>query len=692
MINFGLVSYLTAALFFAIFSLLLVTSWKGRLQGGLLVASMLVCFLWSLAGGFAGNFEFVSLKNMLALEVARNVILCAFIWHALSYTRIQAGNHWFSTYAIGFFSLCVLTIAAVFIAPLSSLLNSILGVDFRIFSHVTQAVVGLVLVEQLFRNTRLELRWAIKFLCIGLGVIFAYDFVLFTEALLFGRLDENLWATRGIVNALVAPLIAVAVSRNPQWSVEIFVSRSIIFHTTGLLAMGVYLLAMAVVGFYIRDYGGSWGQVGQIIFVVAAMLVLVILMFSGRIRARIRVFFNRHFFTYKYDYRKEWLDLNRTISQGNSADDLRIACIRGLSDIVDSVGGVLWLKRGKRHYEAVAELSMHLESFQQVSIDNSLVQFLANTGWVIEVPEYLRTPELYEGLELTDWSETISDLWLIVPLFQRGELYGFIGLSSPRAPRDINWEDHDLLKTVGQQLASYIGLIDASDELANARQFEAYNRLSAFVVHDLKNLIAQISLVVRNAEKHRDNPEFIDDAMETLANSVDKMNRLMVQLRKGKLGGPQGKSIELKTALEKVIAQQSNAKPIPEMATHEDDLMVVTDMDRFVSVLGHMVQNAQDATESHGFVKLRLYKAENRAIIEIEDNGCGMDERFIRERLFRPFDTTKGNAGMGIGVYEARQYVEELGGKIEVQSEPNKGAKFYLALPLVEEEDEDESQ
>ncbi len=255
------------------------------------------------------------------------------------------------------------------------------------------------------------------------------------------------------------------------------------------------------------------------------------------------------------------------------------------------------------------------------------------------------------------------------------------GLTSPRVYRDINWEDHDLLKTAGQQLANHLALMDTSDELANARQFETYNRLSAFIVHDLKNLVAQLSLVVKNSEKHKNNPEFITDAMETLTHSVEKMNRLVSQLRKGKVALSRRK-VDLHDALQDVVIQQNNALPVPQIEQPAEAISITTDQDRLTAVLGHLVQNAQDATDKDGWVKLRLYKRENQAIIEIEDSGCGMDKSFIRDRLFKPFDTTKGNAGMGIGVFEARQYVQDHGGSLEVVSKPGEGSKFILKLLL----------
>ncbi len=412
----GLASYLIAAVFFAFFAILLSTSWRGRLQGGLLLAAVLISVIWAGVGAFSYYSDAVSLKSFLTIEVLRNIAWTAFLWHLLVFTRTDKANHWRSPAVFVYLGMCLATLIAQYSVNFTAFLNQLTVIDFRILSHVVQSVVGLFLVEQLFRNTRLELRWAIKFLCFGLGTLFLYDFVLYTEALLFGRIEPGLLLARGLVNALVVPLIAVSAARNPQWSVDIFISRSMVFHTTALLGMGVYLLFMAVVGYYIRDFGGSWGQAGQAVFVVGALLILLLLFYSGKIRARVKVFFNQHFFTYKYDYRKEWLDLNRILATSDSAQSLKEGCIKALSDIVESTGGVLWVAREEGSFVVAAEQVTHLTDMLEIPEDDSMVVFLKARQWVIEVPEYKETPELYEGLDLKQWTEKIPELWLVIPL------------------------------------------------------------------------------------------------------------------------------------------------------------------------------------------------------------------------------------------------------------------------------------
>ena len=217
MTQFGFASYIITAVFYAILGLLLCTSWRGRMKGGLLLTVVLVSELWAAAGAFAGSSEYLQLKHFLALEVVRNAIWSAMIWQLLSYTKLNKEHHWKNLYVLGYLELALVTIVAELFPAFGAMLKSITLIDFRILSHVVQAIVGLFLVEQLFRNTRLELRWTIKLLCLGAGVMFLYDFVLYSEALLFGRIDPDLWDARGIVNAFVVPMVAISAARNPHW-------------------------------------------------------------------------------------------------------------------------------------------------------------------------------------------------------------------------------------------------------------------------------------------------------------------------------------------------------------------------------------------------------------------------------------------------------------------------------------------
>jgi putative PEP-CTERM system histidine kinase len=558
-----------------------------------------------------------------------------------------------------------------------------LGFDVLYGGFLLVAIVGLVLVEQIMRNAHVESRRAVKYLCIGLGVIFAYDFYLYSNALLFQGLNVGLWEARGFVNGLAVPVLAIAIVRDPRLSLDVFVSRRMVFHTTALLGAGLYLLAMGLGGYYIREYGGEWGTVVEVIFLFGAGLVLMVLLFSGRVRASLRVFINKHFFHYKYDYRDEWLRFIQTLSSGQPDDRMRERAIHSIAEIIDSPGGVLWMRQMNR-FVPVASWQMRVSESNVVDSEHPLVEFMRAREWLLDIDEFERDPGLYTNLVIPDWLLNMPHAWLVVPLIVHGHMLGFIVLARSPAQSHFNWEDSDLVKTAGRQAAVHLAQLEASQSLAEAKQFEARNRLSSYVMHDLKNLIAQLSLVVTNAGKHRNNPRFMDDVITTVENSVLKMNRLLEHLQSDSTDVREAGLIELCATLDEVVQMMSNGQPVPSLDCQAKGLRIHADKDRCGAVIGHLIRNAQDATPADGRIIVRLFKRDRKAIIEVQDTGSGMDEAFIRDRLFRPFDSTKGKAGMGIGVHEARDYIHRLGGDLEVISRPGEGSTFRVRLPISE--------
>jgi putative PEP-CTERM system histidine kinase len=537
-------------------------------------------------------------------------------------------------------------------------------------------VAGLVLTEQVFRRALYQARWAVKPLCLGLGAGFMFDVYLFADALLFGRIDAGVWAARGLVQALVIPFIAIATVRNRQWSIDIALSRGVVFHSTAFLGCGLYLLAVAAAGYYVRYFGGSWGKTLQVGFIFAALLVLAGLFSSGTLRSRLRVFINKNFFSYRYDYRHEWLRFTRLLSSRDPGVSSAQRSIQALANLVESPGGAIWLQSEGNGYAQAARWNMPALDACEPG-HGAFAAFLAQTGWVID----LQSPQPTGAPGLPSWLRQLPAAWLVVPVIAEDELTGFAVLATPRAKIELNWEVRDLLKTAARQVGSFLAQVQASEALLEARKFESFNKMTAFVVHDLKNLVAQLSLMLKNAERHRSNPRFQDDMFATVRHVEERMNKLLAQLATGSRGEENLRPIQLAKLVERVVAAKKAAGA--DIAVHAADAAVATVgyEQRFERVLGHLVQNAIDATRQSGAVRVSVGAEGRSAVIEVADSGCGMSEAFVRERLFRPFQTTKGN-GMGIGAFEAAQYTKDMGGRIEVDSRPGAGTRFRLTFPL----------
>lgn len=554
----------------------------------------------------------------------------------------------------------------------------------RIAVALVLAVCGLLLVEQLFRNIAEGSRWNAKPACLGLGCIFGFDLYLYAEGLLFSKFDDDVLAFRCVAHAVAMPLLLIAARRNVNWMARLQVSRAAAFHSATLVLTGAYLLLMAAIGYYVRWFGGEWGRALQLGLLVAGLATLGVLVFSGSVRAWLRVFVSKHFYSYRYDYREEWLRFTALLSANRSPQEMGEVILQGLAKMVESPAGSLWLR------------GTSTPDFHQVTLWNStrvaqpepggasLCSFLQEKGWVIDLDEYRSSPRRYGSLGLPAWLLGTPNGWLVVPLMAGDDLRAFVVLARPRTAIQLNWEVVDLLKTAGRQAAGYLAQIQATEALLEARKFDAFNKMSAFVVHDLKNIVTQLSLMLKNAERLHDNREFQQDMLLTVASSLEKMKRLMLQLREGATPPGSSHGVELSPILQRLAT----------MARGQGRVLEVEECGRLASrgqeerlerVLGHLVQNAFDATPTAGRVWLKAERHSGQVKVEVGDTGVGMSEEFVRTRLFRPFITTK-SSGMGIGTYESFQYIRELGGSIDVRSQPDQGTVITVFLPLFETE------
>jgi putative PEP-CTERM system histidine kinase len=674
----GALSYITAALAFLFLSVLLATKWRGRPYGlGLAIACLLTA-LWAVAT--AEQTERGSPLSVVPalLELLRNVGWFVFLLMLQGrFERAKGFSIFRLKPSLALVAAILLWLVIATIKPHSESDSSSHLLSYTVGS-VVLALTGMLLVEQLFRNASVQERWGIKFACLGIGGLFAYDFYLYSDAMLFRQMSSDLWAARGIIDALTVPLIAISASRSPRWQPAISVSRRFLFHSAVLLGSVVYLVAMAAGGYYLRFFGGSWGLIMQVAFLFGAVVLLFAVLFSGAFRSKLKVFISKHFYTYNYDYREEWIRFTRALS--DSGPGLGERTVQAVAEFVESPGGALWFKRESGGCEPAAHWNMFSSAAEVEPANSALCRFLEKTHWVVDLQEYKSNPEKYEGLTLPDWLEALTRAWLVIPLILHGRLFGFVVLAQPRSAVQLNWEVLDLLKIAGSQAASYLAQNESANALIVARQFESFNRMATFVMHDLKNLVASLSLMMSNAEKHKDSPEFQEDMIATVDHSVKKMKMLLHKLsRRSPI--EKAEPLRLDELLERAVAMKSAYRPQPTLQVLHADLMVYANAARLERVVGHLIQNAVEATGKEGQVTVRLMKRDDCAVIEVSDTGQGMSEEFVRLRLFKPFESTK-SAGMGIGVFEAREYVRELGGGVEVASRPFVGTTFRIILPF----------
>lgn len=553
-----------------------------------------------------------------------------------------------------------------------------------IISRLICAIGALVLVHNVYSNAAPEQRWGVRFICIGLAGFFIYDIHLYTLAALAGGVSWDLYNARGLVDALVVPLIALSIRRNRLWKLEVQISRDVVFHSLSLVAVGCYLIAMSIAAYGLKLVGGDWGRLLQVSFLFGTLVLAAVVLFSGRFRAWARVKINKHFFAYKYDYRNEWLRFISTLSgagAGAGRGTLESRVIQAVCDIVDSPGGVLWLPGEGGVFQPATRWNFPTAGRGQEAPDGPLIRFLATRQRIINFDELRDGRGDYDDMTLPEWAAVDDRAWLGVPLLHLDRLTGFLVIERSRSPRTLNWEDFDLLRTVGRQTASYIAEQTSQTALLEAQQFEEFNRRFAFIMHDIKNLVSQLSLVARNAERFAGNPDFQKDMVLTIKDSVGKMNDLLARLGQHNTGRVEAEAVDLSGLLGEVVAQKARLHNGIRLNCAGPGIIVRGDAGRLEQVFTHLIQNAIDASTDGCPIDVRADCLDGHARIQVMDGGCGMSEEFIRNDLFKPFRSTK-QGGFGIGAYEAREIVKTYNGRLDVSSRLGEGTVFTVSLPL----------
>ncbi len=448
-----------------------------------------------------------------------NVRLSA--WLLFAATLVGGGSAVGRRYLVAALVYCALALAidgrAIVLGP------DVWGVYAQLLAHVGFGVFGLLTVENLWRNSDPARRWHVWPVCLAVGLLYAYELFLFSDAFITrGRVDPGLALGRAIAAAFMAPLLALAMARNREWRVDIHVSRQVVLHTATLLASGCFLLAVAIVAMLLRGFGGDWGLVLQLAMLLGSIVVLVTVLSSGTFRQRLKFLISRNFFTHRYDYRVEWLKFIELVSDPAQADELQVRIIRALAEFVDSPAGMLWSLSPGIGYFPTAAWKVRAELGARVAIDDGFVAGFRDGGWIQQ-----------RSSEPTDksWLFASPRAWLAVPLSHRRDVVGFVVLDRATHAVGLDWEAFELLRAAGRQAASYLAEQHSTKGLRDAELLTEYSKRFAFVVHDIENLASQLGLILSNARRYIDDPDFQRDMLQTVEDSVARMNHLLDQLK-----------------------------------------------------------------------------------------------------------------------------------------------------------------
>ncbi len=593
--NLATLTYASAALGFLALNVLLLIGRRGDPFGLWLSLASALSWLWAGAAAIAARAPFTSAAAIVdALEIARDagwllLLTGVFLRRLPRWLAILVQVAWVS----------------LLVAQLLHWKNPAVQMTR---GGLVLSLLALVLIEQIYRNSAVTERDWLNYLLLGVGAQFAYDLFLYAQSELLGTIHATAWEMRGAAAALTVPLIVLAVRNSVTSSASIFISRHVIFYSTALAAAGTYLCAMAAGGYYVRFVGGTWGDALQLAFLLGAAAVLVSLLWSVTLARRLRVFISKHFYRNKYDYRVEWLRFVRTLSSA-APDNVQFGALQALAQVFASPQALLFIAdESARQYRATASWS---DSGDEIALpadvgeSADLVQFMQRRGWIIDLDEYRRAPATYQHIQLPAWLGEGSVMSIVAPLMQGTSLAGFVVLARPPAPFELTYEDRDLLMTMGRHVATHLAQQSADRKLAENRQFETYSRLTAYMMHDLKNSAAQLRLVVSNAAKFRHQPEFVDDAMATIENAAQSITHLLDQLRLGAAAAVR-RPLKLRSLIDVALARCAGNTPQPVVDSASCDVVVEADQEHLTSVIEHVVRNAQDATPSEGQVSIAV--------------------------------------------------------------------------------------
>lgn len=543
--------------------------------------------------------------------------------------------------------------------------------------RILVTIGSLCLLHNLYTAASPEARFGLGSPMLALAVMWGFDLNLATVAYLIDGWPMGLFALRGMLMVLIAPML-VTVSRLATLD-RVRASRAAGFQTLTLVLSGAYLAAMVLLARLLAVVGyQNW--LPQLT-VGAAFLAFALSLFpSTRYRQRFKKALGRHLFHHRYDYRLEWRRFTETVGQpGEAAPALAERTVKAIADIFDCPGGLLILRGPDGGLETSARWNWQGLDAPTTAAGPDLAVQLEAQGDVIEIARIRHGEEPAALPLIPEWMIAEDEAWALVPLIHFDRLVGAVLLERPREPRLLDDEDHDLLRVAGRQVASYLAEARGQEALSDARRFDEFNRRFAFIMHDIKNLVSQLSLLARNAERHADKPEFRADMIDTLQGSVGKMNDLLARLSQHHRARPDEPAPHsLRLLVEETLRERARSHAV--RIVSQADVMATVDPDRFEQALGHLVQNAIDASDGKP-VEIVLARRGLEAVVEVVDQGCGMSAEFIRSRLFHPFSSTK-EGGFGIGAYEARSIVAGMGGRLDVQSREGEGSRFTITLPM----------
>lgn len=524
-------------------------------------------------------------------------------------------------------------------------------------------VAALLNIEATLAAAVHHRRWKIKFILLGAVSILAALILYYSQSLLHRSIDMSLAGLRSLALLLGSAMMWFSdLRRGPE--VRISFSRRLAFKSVVLVAAGLYLVGLGLLGEGARLFGDDLGRAVLLVVSFLAGLGLLVIFLSDTVRRKIRLFLQMHFYGEKYDYRIQWVQFTQHLASARTQSELQQAALSACCETFGIVGAGLFLfDHDRKLYlpASLVEMDSHEGGFGE---DSALVTELESRRSVLR------------AADVDDSSPWLARAGFAIPIFREDVLDGFVLLGRPINPREeYDEEDFELMDTMARHISSALLNMRLLDQLARSREMEIMGKVSAFVLHDLKNHVYTLSLMADNAQKHIGNPEFQKDMVDSLGSTVGKMKILISQLK----GLPDRHTLKREPVGLLSLAREAT-RPLPQerLDFQGPDVRVMIDSAEMGKVILNLCLNALEASTAGQSVSVTVGD-EPEPFVRVTDHGVGIAKEFMAGGLFEPFKSTKAK-GMGIGLYQCKQIVEAHGGRIEVRSAPDEGSEFIVCI------------
>ena len=674
---------------------------RRTVAGSCFFAGMMLLALVSLFNGFAeGTTGTVELQRWLTLAlIAKCGLPAAWVAFSLTYSR---GNYLEFLTRWRYFLWAALLLPAGIVIGCQGVLLHLPPDDTAFASSMwlrsTQPaklldvlllvafVIILMNLERTFRSAVGTMRWRIKFLVLGLAIMFGARVYTQGEALLFSGHNLELAGIDTVSLLIGCAFITFAYFRSGFAEIEIYPSHAVIEGSVTVLLVGGYLFIVGVMAQVVAYIGGKGNFQIQAFIVLLGIAALAVLIFSERLRLRVRRFVSRHFRTSQRDIRKIWTLFTQRMSSVLDQPGLCLASAKLISETFNVLSVTIWLL-DKREERLAIGASTALAEAAPVELPAPPA---ASVGFL---PGMRRSPVPFDlEKEADPWAAAIREAnpsqfrgggsRLGIPLLAGERVLGIAILADRVNGAGYSVEELDLLKCIGDQIAAALLNLRLSDELVYAKELQAFQTMSAFFVHDLKNAASSLGLMLKNLPIHFDDPEFREDALRGIGNTTNRINQLIngLGVLRNKLD-LKPVEVDLNQLLDESLEEMKAFPSVELVRTLQPLPKIVGDREHLQTVFTNLLLNAADAVGGTGRVTVETREREGWAVVCVADDGCGMSDAFLKNSLFRPFQTTK-KRGIGIGMFQSKMIVEAHRGNILVQSEAGKGTTFEVSLPF----------